>query len=133
MVNVFVAVFPAASMAVQVTVVAPRANVAPDRRSHVAAVAPETLSVAVGAVKVTGAPLRETAVTLSESETVRAGAVVSRTVTVKVSRPVLPALSVAVQVMVVVPRANVLPESRSQVARRRPSTSSRAATPVQVT
>ena len=48
----------------------------------------------------------------------------STTVTVKDALPVLPATSVAVQVTVVVPRANVLPEAGAQIGVGAGSTSS---------
>ena len=48
------------------------------------------------------------------------------TVTVNVSDPVLPALSVAVQVTVVAPSGNLLPDGTSQDAVRLPSTRSLA-------
>jgi hypothetical protein len=58
--------------------------------------------------------------------TVTTGAVVSRTVTVKLLDPVLPAVSCAVQVTVVVPIAKVLPEDGEQLVATLPSTSSLA-------
>ncbi len=50
------------------------------------------------------------------------GAVVSRTVTVKVADPVLPAVSVAEQVTVVVPSGKVLPDAGVQTGVIEPST-----------
>ena len=64
------------------------------------------------------------------ADTVRLGAVVSSTVTVKVLSPLLPALSVAEQVTVVVPIGNTVPDALLQVAVSGPSTSSVAVTPM---
>ena len=61
---------------------------------------------------------------------VRLGAVVSTTVTVKVLSPRLPALSLAEQVIVVVPSGNTVPDALSQDAVSGPSTSSEAVTPM---
>ena len=63
---------------------------------------------------------------ISLAGTVTAGAVVSCTVTVKLSVPVLPASSVAEQMTVVVPSAKVEPEAGSQVVVTEPSTASLA-------
>jgi hypothetical protein len=54
------------------------------------------------------------------------GAAVSRTVTVKVAVAVLLRVSSAVQVTVVVPRGNVLPDAGAQLTGRTPSTTSLA-------
>ena len=56
----------------------------------------------------------------------RSGGVVSCTVIVKVSVAVLPALSVAVHVTVVIPSGKVLPDGRLQVGVMGPSTASLA-------
>src|SRR4051794_3007316 len=61
------------------------------------------------------------------------GAVVSTIFTRKVLDALLPALSLAEQVTLVLPSAKVLPLSRSHGAGRSPSTSSLALTPVQET
>jgi len=55
------ALFPAASAAVQFTVVAPVGNVPPEAGAHATASEPSTRSVAVGSVYVTGAPALEVA------------------------------------------------------------------------
>ena len=54
--------------------------------------------------------------------TVTTGSVVSTTVTVKLADPVLPALSVAEQVTVVGPSANVLPDAGVETGVIEPST-----------
>ena len=62
--------------------------------------------------------------------TVSSGPVVSWTTMSKELVPVLPDSSVAEQVTVVVPRAKVSPEARSQVTGRSPSMLSVAETPL---
>ena len=59
-------------------------------------------------------PAGATHSTLMLVEQTMVGAVVSRTVTVKLQLLLLPLASVALQVTAVVPRANVLPESGEQ-------------------
>ena len=78
----------------------------------------------------TTAPAAEVAVAVLAADTVRLGAVVSCTVTVKVLSPLLPALSVAEQVTVVAPMGNTVPDALLQVAVSGPSTSSLAVTPI---
>ena len=56
------------------------------------------------------------------------GAVVSTTVTLKLALPVLPDESVLLQLTVVWPSANVLPETGTQMASDAPSTLSKAET-----
>ena len=55
------ALFPAASAAVQFTVVAPVGNVPPEAGVHATASGPSTRSVAVGSVYVTAAPALDVA------------------------------------------------------------------------
>src|SRR5436190_461509 len=108
---------PCASMAVQVTLAFPSANVLPDGGEHVTGRAPSTRSIAANGRKsshvITIAPL----VLMTSAETLpgpplTTGGVVSRTVTVNVlGADVLPAASVAVQVTVVIPSANVEPDA----------------------
>jgi hypothetical protein len=105
-VNEPVAVLPAPSVAVQVTVVAPRANSDPEAGVQTGVTDPETASDAVAGVYETAAPEGPVASAVTGEGRARVGAVVSRTVTVKPADTVLPAASVAVQVTVVAPRAN---------------------------
>ena len=117
-------VLPAASVAVQVTVVVPRPKVEPEAGAHVTGTLPSTRSVAL-AVKVTTAPDGPVAsIPVMFAGTVTAGAVVSWTVTVKLLLPVLRAASVAEQMTVVVPSAKVEPEAGTQTGVRVPSTMS---------
>jgi hypothetical protein len=101
-------VLPAASVAVHATVVEPSANSEPDALSHVAATLPSTASKADAAPYETGAPAALVASAVLSPDAVTTGAVVSRTVIVKLAEPVLPAPSVAEQVTVVVPTGNVV-------------------------
>jgi hypothetical protein len=101
-------VFPAASVAVQVTVVVPAGNVEP---------VPAHSSVAVGVVYATTAehsPAGASTLTLPGQVTV--GAVESVTVTWKLHVAVCPTPSVAVQVTVVTPTGKVDPDAGVQVA-----------------
>jgi hypothetical protein len=82
-VNDLFAVFPCASVAEQFTGVGPSGNVEPLARVQVTATLPSRRSVAV-AVNVNGAPAALVASTVALAGTVMIGAVVSRTVTVKV-------------------------------------------------
>jgi len=104
-----VALLPWASVAVQVTVVGPTGNVEPDGGLHVTGRGPSTRSIAFAA-NVTTAPLGPVASAVTLAGTVSAGGVVSTTVTVKLALAVLPAISLAAQVTVVVPRWSVEPE-----------------------
>jgi len=79
---------------------------------------------------VTVAPEPDVAVTVLSGGTATTGPVVSSTVTVKELSPLLPALSDAEHVTVVVPSGNTDPDSVVQVAVTGPSTSSSAVTPV---
>src|SRR5690242_4033570 len=100
------ATLPAWSVAVQVTSVVPIANVLPDAGVHTTGTLPSTRSVAVG-WNVATAPSGPVAVSTWSAGTVSAGGVVSTTVIWNVVDAALPALSVAVQVTVVVPTGNV--------------------------
>jgi len=126
-VNEALPVLPALSVAVHLTVVEPTANVLPLAGVHVGVIAPSTASRAV-TVYATVAPAADVAVNDMAEGAVRTGAVVSGAVTVTVNeaRPVLPALSVAVHLTVVVPTANALPLAGSHVGAIAPSTASRA-------
>jgi hypothetical protein len=116
-------VLPALSVAVQVTVVVPMRNVLPLGGSQVGASVPSTVSLAE-AVKVTTAPAGLVAKTLIVAGTVSAGGVVSTTMTMRNSEPVLPAVSVAVQVTVVVPNGKTAPDGGAQLGVSVPSTAS---------
>ena len=71
-------VLPAASVALQVTVVAPRGKVLPEAGLQVGVRAPSTSSVAL-ALKVTMAPVGPVASTVMSAGTVTTGSVVSGT------------------------------------------------------
>src|SRR5262249_31128341 len=126
-VNDFFVVFPAASFAVQVTVVVfverfePRPNVDPDAGEHVVVTDDGGLggSVAV-VVNVTTAPFGAVALTLMFAGTLSTGGVLSCwfwsvIVTVKDFVAVLFRVSFAVQVIVVVPTGNFDPDARPAV------------------
>src|SRR2546425_8292710 len=121
--NEQVLVLCAASKAVQVTVVLPRAKVLPLAGEQVTLSVPSTMSLAV-AVKVTVAPAALVASAVIGAGQLTVGAVVSRTVTANEQVLVLCAASKAVQVTVVLPRANVLPLAGEQVTLSVPSTMS---------
>jgi hypothetical protein len=112
-VKLFDPVLPLESCAVQVTVVAPMGNVAPEPGEHDGVRAPSTSSFAL-AEKLTAAPPEPVASVVMFPGTVTIGETPSVTVTVKEALPVFPPLSVAVQVTVVVPTTKVLPEALSQ-------------------
>jgi hypothetical protein len=99
--------FPAASAAVHVTVVVPSGNVEPDAGVQLELVTP-TASVNV-TVNPTGAPDALVASAVTSAGTPIAGAVVSWTVTWNDAVAVLPLVSVAVHVTVVVPSGKVDP------------------------
>jgi hypothetical protein len=72
------ALFPAASAALQLTVVVPVGNVPPDAGVHATAIGPSTRSVAVGSVYVTAAPALEVAAAVIGAGTLLiVGAIVS--------------------------------------------------------
>ena len=132
-VAVALALFPEWSVAVKVTL-----EVEPTGKSRV----PETVIVGLGSTRsVAVAPLRKAAISgFDESRTFTpagattvmllgactTGGVVSWTSTVVVALPVLPWLSVAVQVTVVEPSGNVEPELGVHEAATEPSTRSLA-------
>ena len=102
------AVLPEASVAVQVTVLVPLANVLPLVGLQLT-VTPEQLSVAVG-VKLTIWLHWPSAVLVTRlSGQARIGATLSLTATVKLQFAVLPEASVAVQVTLLVPLLKVEP------------------------
>src|SRR5712692_7865687 len=114
-----------ASVAEQVMVVAPSGKVLPEAGAHVGVSEPDTASVAVAAYAI-AAPLGPVASTGLMAGTVTTGAVVSWTTTVAMAEPTLPAVSVAVQVMAVLPSAKVLPEEGEQLGVSEPDTVSAA-------
>jgi hypothetical protein len=105
------------------TVVVPSPKVEPETGKQTGAIAPSTISFAV-AEKVTAAPEGPVASAVISEGSDNAGGVVSSTVTSKLLFAVLPAASVAEQLTVVVPRANVPPEAGKQDATSSPSTKS---------
>jgi hypothetical protein len=122
-VKVALPVLLCASVALQVTVVAPSGKLAPDAGLQVADSAPSMLSTADTPVQVAVAPVEPVASTVVGPGTVTTGAVVSTsvTVTVKLALPVFPCASVAEQVTVVEPIAKDDPEAWSQLTATAPS------------
>lgn len=111
------------SVAEQLTVVIPMANIVPDAGAQIAATDPSTISDEV-AENVAIAPRAPVASRLMFAGRVRTGAVVSVTVIVKLSLAVLLRESVAEQFTEVKPTGNVLPEAGEQVTATAPSTRS---------
>ncbi|HSL63451.1 MAG TPA: hypothetical protein VK874_02240 [Gaiellaceae bacterium] len=106
--------FPAVSVAVHVTAVAPTGNVEPDAGAHVTGTGPATASTAVGAANVTGAPDGPTASTDTATLPLITGPFLSTTVTVN-EADALPSSSPAVQVTVVDPSGKVEPDAGAHV------------------
>lgn len=101
---------PAASVAVQVTVVVPNEKAEPEAGEQVVGKDPLTMSIAV-AENVATAPAGPVASRPTGNPDIDTnGGVVSRTVTVEDAKPTLPAASVAVHLTTVVPSGNVEPE-----------------------
>jgi hypothetical protein len=121
------AVLPALSLAEQETEVVPGGNVEPEAGLHVTGTEPSTRSDAE-ALYFTTAPLELVACTVISAGSFNIGGVVSTTVTLKEAKPVLPALSLAVQATVVEPNANLEPDEGVQVGFKEPSTASEAET-----
>jgi hypothetical protein len=110
--NVQVAVFADASVAVQVTVVTPTPKAEPDAGEQVTETPPGQLSVAVGVVYVTTFDdCPAVAVTLIFAGQAIVGGCVSLTLTVKLQVEVLPAASATEQLTVVVPFGKTEPEA----------------------
>src|SRR5258706_100429 len=105
--------FPAVSVAEQLTVVAPRANVSPEAWSQLTETRPSTMSLAEVA-NVTLAPAGPVASAVWSVGRTREGAVVSLTVTWNEPDVVRPPPSVTLQFTVVVPRAKVEPDAGAQ-------------------
>ena len=118
-----VLVLPRVSAAEQLTVVVAIGNVEPEAGVHVTGREPSTRSVAV-AVNETTRPAELVASSVILAGNVSVGAVVSLTVMVNDAVPVLPAVSVAEQLTVVVAIGNVEPEAGVHVTGREPSTRS---------
>jgi len=119
------AVLPWLSVAVQVTLVAPTGNVDPEAGLQSGVIEPSTRSVA-DSVNVTTAPGEPLACTVMAEGTVTLGALVSWTVAWKEPVAVLPWLSVAEQLTVVVVMVNVEPDAGAQMGVIAPSTRSKA-------
>src|SRR3990172_6435426 len=96
-------VLPDKSVAVQLTVVIPNGNVEPDGRMHIGVMGPSTSSFAF-TVKTTKAPAAEVASAIISTCGSIVGGIVSTTIKVALQLAVLPALSVVVNVIVVLPR-----------------------------
>jgi hypothetical protein len=116
-------VLPAASVAEQVTAVVSSGKVLPEGREQVTGCDPSTLSVAE-ALYVTAAPAAPVASAVISPGSWSTGAALSFTSMVKVDVLVLFRVSVEVQVTVVCPTANVLPDAGAQLTGRDPSTAS---------
>ena len=121
---------PALSVTVQLTVVVPMAKT-PAAGVQTAAIWPCSRSSPIGA-KLTVAPFAPVASATMLAGAVKVGALLV-TSTTKVAVPVLWFASVAVQVTVVEPIGNVLPEAGTQVAVTLPSTRSAAVASTYVT
>jgi len=116
---------PWASVAEQLTAVVPIAKLVPEAGAQLATPVPSTASLVDGAVYVITAPAPLVASAVASVCAAMVGAVVSRTMTLKVvGAPALPWASLALQVTVVVPSAKVVPESGMQFAVPAPSTAS---------
>ena len=103
--------FPAASVAVHVTVVVPIGNVEPEAGSQVGPVVTATSSVAVASNVIANPDwLVEEDEMLDGMVMVGADTSVNVTVTVNVAEPVFPSPSVALHVTVVVPTEKLLPD-----------------------
>ena len=131
-VNEAVAGLPDASVAEHSTVVVPSANTKPEAGTQLTVTTGSTLSTTEAAY-VTVAPVTPVASATMSAGTVITGSVVSTTVTVNEAVAGLPAESVAEQLTVVVPIANVEPEGGGQVTGTTPSTLSTAEAAAYVT
>src|SRR5437762_3268383 len=107
-------ILPRASVAVQWTGVAPSPKVVPLAGVHVTGTTPSTVSVAV-AVKLNAAPDAFVASIVAFAGAITTGGTVSVTVTRNEADPLLPRVSIAVQVTVVGPSGKVDPLAVVQV------------------
>lgn len=116
---------PDVSLAVQVTVVTPIGKLEPEAGVQVTGLEPSQVSLAV-AVNVAVAEPEPIgfSVTLIGPGQVTTGPWLSATVTVKLHEPLLPDASEAVQVTVVVPLGNAVPEAGEHATVRDPSQAS---------
>src|SRR5262249_10826424 len=122
-VKVAVETFPAASLAVTVTVVVPTAKVEPEAFEYVIVTGP-TRSVAIAAAYDTATPEDECVVTVMFGLTkVKTGGVVSRTVILNVLIVGFPAASFAVIVTVVWPIPKIVPDAFEYVTLTTPTAS----------
>jgi hypothetical protein len=112
-VNAHDSLFPAPSVAVQVTAVEPMRKAEPLGGAHATAT-PGQLSLTLAANSTTASHRPAAARTARSAGQEIAGFSLSRTVTVKAQVSVFPEASVAVQVTVVVPRPNAVPLAGSQ-------------------
>ena len=110
----------AASVAEQLTSVAPSGKIAPETGWQMTGTAPLTRSEAL-AEKETPTPPGPAASSVRSAGRTSTGAVVSITITENEADPVRPPESVALQVTFVVPRWKVFPESGAQVGVSDPS------------
>src|SRR6186713_1439955 len=123
-------VLPCESLAAQVTTVVPTGIMLEDAGVHVTGRTPSTASEAVTGPKVNSAPPGPVATRLigPTGMPLSTGAVVSVTVTLKLSADVLPCESLAVQVTMVVPTGIMLEVAGVNITGRSPSTRSDAVT-----
>src|SRR5439155_27080144 len=124
-VNVLVDEFPCASVALQVTVVAPSGKVVPEAGLQLAATAPSTMSAAE-ALWPAARRVGPDATLGMFPGTLTTGGVVSWTVTVNVLADEYPCASVALQGTVVAPSGKIEPDAGLQLAATAPSTMSAA-------
>jgi hypothetical protein len=107
------------------TVVAPGENTEPESALHETGTAPSTLSVAE-AEKLTATPFGFSVCTVILPGRESVGATLSSTVTEKLPEAVLPDLSLAAQLTLVVPTGKVEPEAGEHDTLTAPSTESNA-------
>jgi hypothetical protein len=106
--------FPAASVAVQVTVVVPRANCEPEAAEQTGVRVPSVLSVAETVPYVTRAPAALVASTVGDDGADTTGLTAALITISNEAEPLFPRTSVAVQVTVVVPIGYVAPDATEQ-------------------
>jgi len=132
--NEQVEVFPAASVAVYVTIVVPRLNTVPGFFVVFKVSVPPQLSDTVGAVQLTTAWQEAFAfAVMFDGHPVMTGFELSWTITLNEQVDVFPAASVAVYVTAVVPRSKAVPEFFVEVSVSVPPQLSEAVGAVQLT
>jgi hypothetical protein len=110
-VNEALELFPCASDALQLTVVVVMAKVEPEDGEQFTVLAPETMSFAVGFVKLTLAPEADVAsVVMLPGTLLMSGGIESTTVILNVAELGFPCVSVALQVTVCAPSEKVVPD-----------------------